>query len=80
MIFELFPLFVETLTWGGKYSLCNIYNLQELIQMQLSKKLKNFCHFFSPFLKSASYFKYFEEKDNSHSVCISEVTDYQRDG
>ena len=48
--------------------------------MQLSKKLKNFCHFFSPFLKSASYFKYFEEKDDSHSVCISEVTDYQRDG
>ena len=30
--------------------------------MQLSKKLKNFCHFFSPFLKSASYFKYFEDE------------------
>ena len=33
-----------------------------LIEMQLSKKLKHICHFLSPFLKSQSNFKHFEEK------------------
>ena len=42
-IFELLRLFVKTLTAGDKYSLGNIWNMQDLIQMQLSKKVKRFC-------------------------------------
>ena len=48
VIFVIFPLFVRTLTAGDKYSLCNIWNLGDLIQMQLSKKSKNLLwNFFS---------------------------------
>ena len=68
MIFELLQLFVKTLTADDKCSLCNISNLQELIQMQLSKKLKTFCQFFSRVLKSASNFKSFGKRDYSHSI------------
>ena len=78
MIFELLQLFVKTLTADDKCSLCNISNLQELIQMQLSKKLKTFCHFFSRVLKSASNFESFGKRDYSHSLCISKLMDCER--
>ena len=66
------------MTAGDKYSLGNIWNLQDLIQMQLSKEVKTFCWVFSPFLKSASIFRYCETKDDSPSLFISEITDCQR--
>ena len=50
MIFGPLRLFVKTLTAGDNYSLCNIWNLQDLSQMHLSKKVKTFCGIFSPFL------------------------------
>ena len=78
VIFEVLWIFVKTLTAGDKYSLGNIWNLQDLIQMQLSKEVKTFCWVFSPFLKSASIFRYCETKDDSPSLCISEITDCQR--
>ena len=62
LIFELLRLFAKTLTADGTYSLCNIWNLQELYQMQLSKKLRTFCLFFRSSLKSASNFQDFEKK------------------
>ena len=43
--------------------------------MQLSTNLKTFCRFFSPFLKSASNFKHFGERDESKSLCISKIAD-----
>ena len=43
VIFKLLRLFVETLTAGDKHCLCNIWNLQDLIQTELSKKLRTFC-------------------------------------
>ena len=46
--------------------------------MQLSKKVKNFWGFFSPFLESTSDFRHFGKKDDSHDLCISEITDWQR--
>ena len=46
--------------------------------MQLSKKQKSFSEYFTPFLKSASSFENFETKDGPHSVCISDITDYQK--
>ena len=62
LIFELLRVFIKTLTADHKYSLCYIWNLQVLWQMQLSKKLKPFSQFFSPFLKSSSNFEHFEKK------------------
>ena len=54
------------MTADDKYSLCNIWNLQLVIQMQLSKNLKPFFRIFPPFLKFASNLKHFEKKDESH--------------
>ena len=80
LIFELSRVFIETLTADHRYSLCYIWNLQVLHQMQLSKKLKTFPQFFFPFLKSSSNFEHFEKKDDIHSQCISEIIDSQRYG
>ena len=43
--------------------------------MQLSKKQKIFSAFLGQFLKPTSYFEHFEKKDDSQSLCISEITD-----
>ena len=45
--------------------------------MQLSKKVKNFWGFFSPFLESTSNFRHFEKKDDTHCLCISKIADCQ---
>ena len=39
------------------------------------RKQKPFLNFFCPFSKSASKSKHFEEKDDSHSVGIFDITD-----
>ena len=78
MIFELLRLFVKTLTGDNKYSLCDIWNLQDLIQIHLSKKVKTFCWIFPRLLKSTSGFSHFEKRYDSHSLCNSETTDCQR--
>ena len=46
LIFELLRVFIQTLTSDQKYSLCYIWNLQALHQMQLSKKLKAISEFY----------------------------------
>ena len=48
--------------------------------MQLSKKVKTFSQFFSPFLKSSSKFENFEKNDEIYSQCIAELIDCQRHG
>ena len=48
--------------------------------MQLSNELKPFCQFFFPWSKFASIFQHFEKKDDSHSLCISEITEGERHG
>ena len=78
LIFELLRVFLKTLTADHKYSLCYIWNLQLLHQMQLSKKIKFISQFFSIFLKASSIFEHFEKKDNIHSQCIFEIIDPQR--
>ena len=80
LIFELLRVFIETLTADHRYSLCYIWNLQVLHQMQWSNKLKTFPIFFFPFLKSSSNFEHFQKKDDIHSQCISEIIDCQRYG
>ena len=62
LIFELLRVFIKTLTTDHKYSLCYIWNLQVVDQMQLSKKRKTFSQFCSPFLNSSSTFECFDKK------------------
>ena len=71
---------MKTLTADHKYSLCCIWNLKVLYQMQFSKKLKTFSEVFCRFSKSSSNFEHFGKKDDIHSKCISEIIDCQRYG
>ena len=77
VICEILGLFVNTLTADDKYSLGKGENLRQPIEMQLSKKQETFSEFFVAFLKFRSSFEIFEKKDDFHSLCISEITDYE---
>ena len=56
VIYEILGLLAKILTVDHKYSLCNTENLQESIQMQLSKEQSTLYGFFPKFLKSKSNF------------------------
>ena len=45
------------------------------IHMQLSQKLKNFFRFFNVFSKSRLRFEYSQNKDDTHTLFISEGTE-----
>ena len=47
------------------------------IHMQLSQKLKTFSGFFSAFSKSKLNFEYFQKRDDTHSLFISEATAWE---
>ena len=72
---EILGIFLKTLSAGGQYPIEDWENFALPIQMQLSEKGKHFSQFFLWFLESTSNFKYFEEKDDDHSKCVSEITD-----
>ena len=74
VICKILRLFVNILKSVDKYSLPNRAYLMQPIQIQLSKKQKNFPGFFSAFSKSKLNFEHFKKKDDPHSVFISEVT------
>ena len=57
-------LFFNTLTADDKYSLLNIDNLTQPIQILLSQKQKTFSQFFSAFLKPALNFEHFQKKED----------------
>ena len=67
-------LFVNTLTADDKYSLPNRDNLTQPKWTQLSQKQKPFNQFFLKFSKSALNLKYFQKKDDPHSLFLSEIT------
>ena len=48
--------------------------------MQLSKRQKTFSDVLYVFLEFRLNFGHFEEKDDPHSLCISEITDRERRG
>ena len=50
------------------------------IHMQLSQKLKTFFQFFNVFLKSRLSFEYFQNKDDTHTLFISEATACEKRG
>ena len=66
-------LFVQILTDDEKYFLLYRGNLTQPIQILLSHKQKTFAEFFSAFLKSTLNFEHFEEKQDPHSRCISQI-------
>ena len=70
---EILGLLVNTFTADDKYSRHNIDNFSEQVEMQLSQNLKSFSGFFIKFQKSTSNCDYFEEKDGSHSLSISQI-------
>ena len=50
-------------------------NLPDQFQMQISPKPKTFSRFFIASMKSTLNFEYFEKKDQSHSLSITENID-----
>ena len=51
----------------------NVENLPQQVQTQISPKPKTFSDFFIASLKSTLKLEYFEKKDESHSLSITEI-------
>ena len=51
----------------------NVENLPQQVQTQISLKPKTFSVFFIASLKSTLNLEYFDEKDESHSLSITEI-------
>ena len=69
--------FVNTLTADYQYFRYNRENLWGQVLMQISRKLKTFFGFSIPFLKSSLNLEYFKREDQSHSLSITEVSNYE---
>ena len=80
MICKISKLFPNIVGADGKYSLVERDNLTQRIKMQLPRKQKTFSQFFSSYLKSSLNLEYLQTKDDTHSRCISDITDYQKHG
>ena len=74
VIHKILRLFLYTLTDDDDYCLRYREYLKQPIQLLLSLKQKSFSQLFSAFLKSISNFEHFQEKDDPHSRCISQIT------
>ena len=70
-------LLVNTLAGDKGYPVLNRDNLTIPIQMQVSGKEKTFSHFLAAFLKSTWNFRYFEEEDDPHRLCIFKITELE---
>ena len=71
---KILGLFVNTLTDDRKYSLLYRDNLTQQIQILLSQKPKTFSQLSSEILKCTLNFADFQEKDDPHSRCSSQIT------
>ena len=70
---EVLGQFVNTMTADYKYFRQNLENLLQQVQTQISLKPKTFSRFFIASLKSPLNLEYFEKKDESHSLSITEI-------
>ena len=70
---EVLGQLVNTLTADYKHSAQNRENLPQQVQTQISQERKTFYRFFIAFLKCALNSVYFEKKDQSHSLSITEI-------
>ena len=71
---KFLKLLVKRLTDDEKYSLLYRENFTQPIEMVVSQKQKLFSQFFSAFLKSILNFEHFQNKDDPHSRCGSQLT------
>ena len=76
---QILGVLVNTLATDEKYPVLNRPNLTIPIQMQLSKKQKNFSGFFPEFFKARLNFEHFEKEDDCHRFFISEITVSEND-
>ena len=72
---EVLGQFANTSTVQYKYSRSDLENLPHQVQMQISQKSKTFSGFFIDSMKSTLNSEYFEKKDQSHSLSITEIID-----
>ena len=79
-ISEILGVLVNTLTADNKYSLRNMEDLPEPIQLQLFNKQNNFSQFFAAYLKSKSNFEHFEKQEFAQILCIFEMRYCERCG
>ena len=70
---EVLEQFVNTMTAVYNYFLLNLENLPQQVQRLISLKAKTFSAFFIASLKSTLNLEYFEKKDQSHSLTITEI-------
>ena len=71
---KFLKLLVKRLTDDEKYPLLYRENFTQPIEMVVSQKRKLFSQFFSAFLKSILNFEHFQNKDDPHSRCGSQLT------
>ena len=76
---EIFRLFVNTLTPDDKYSRHNMQIFWEQLQTPWSQEGKPFCEFFFAFLKCAWNLEHSEKKEESASLIITEIIASERD-
>ena len=72
---KILRLLLNTLAADEKYLVVHNDNVTIPIQIQLSEKQKTFSQFFVAFLKCISNFERFQEKDDPHMFCISQIRD-----
>ena len=75
--FELLGQFVNTLTADYNYSRQNRENLSQQVPVQTSLKLKTCSRFFIAFVKSTLNFQYFLKKDQSQSLRVTEIINWE---
>ena len=71
---EVLGQFVNTLTAVYNYFRYNLENLLQQVQTLISLKPNTFSGLFIASLKSTLNLEYFEKKDQSHSLSITEIS------
>ena len=70
---EVLGQFVNTITAVYNYIRQNLENLRQQVQTQISLKPKSFSWFFIALMNFTLNLEYFEKKDQSHSLSITEI-------
>ena len=70
---EVLGQFVNTMTANCMYFRQNLENLRQQVQTQICLEPKTFSGFFIASLKSTLNLEYFEKKDESHTLSITEI-------
>ena len=70
---EVLGQFVNTITAIYNYIRQNLESLRQRVQTPISLKPKTFSGFFIPLMNSTLNVEYFEKKDQSHSLSITEI-------